>query len=375
MKRKTGFLIMATTWAGTAIALGIFCPPPLRAQIKPPKYEVDPSWPKALPDHWVTGSVDGVCVDAQDHVFMVSRQTLKFNELDAGYQAPPVIEFDPAGNVVNSWGRPDVLGKGGHGCFVDHENNVWLAFNRDGIVQKYTHEGKLLLQIGTRGVVDSSDGTIAGVALNLSHTGFFSPSGVAVDGSSGDVYVADGEESGRNHRVAVFDRNGRFLRQWGLQRTKAETDAGEGDAFMQVPHCVAIGNDGLVYVCDLRGDRVQVFDKMGNFQKNIVIPYTEVSQYQPRTGRLHRAWGTAVWLGFSSDQSQRFMYVMNEDNEQVEIVDHATGKILGSFGRAGHQLGEFAHAHFLAVDSRGDVYVAESVIGRRVQKFKIVDSQ
>jgi DNA-binding beta-propeller fold protein YncE len=383
-KRKTGFLIVAATWAGTAIALGIFCPPPLRAQIKPPKYEVDPTWPKPLPDRWVTGSVGGVCVDAQDHVFILSRRNLTDNEMDTANQAPPVIEFDLAGNVVNSWGDPDVLGRGMHGCLFDHENNVWLAFNQDGMVQKYTHDGKLLLQIGKKGVYDSTDGTNDGVPLNSSQPRFFRPSGIAVDPSNGDVYVSDGEEPGVNHRVAVLDRNGRFLRQWGLQRTKAEAEAGEGDAFMQAPHCVAMGNDGLLYVCDRRGDRVQVFDKMGNFQRNILIPYEQRSRYEPVynpesiefTGPegWSRSWGTDVAVGFSRDLAQKFMYVLNEDDEQVEIIDHASGQILSTFSRVGHQAGELAHAHFLAVDSGGNIYVAETE-GERVQKFKTTGSQ
>jgi DNA-binding beta-propeller fold protein YncE len=385
-KRSANSLIMAATGAGLAIAFGVFCLLPLQAQVNPPKFEVDPYWPKPLPDHWAIGSVNGLCVDAQDHVFIDNVQNLDDNELDAAHQAPPMIEFDPDGNVVNSWGDPNVLGKGRHGCFVDHDNNVWLPSNQDGIVQKYTHDGsKLLLQIGTRGVIDSSDGTITGVPLNSSQPRFFRPEGLVVDPSNGDIYVADGEEPGSNHRVAVLDRNGRFLRQWGLQRTKAEAEAGEGDVFMQVVHCVAMGNDGLVYVCARRGDRIQVFDKMGNFQKNILIPYEQRSQYQPEynpesiefTGPegWPRSWGTEVAVDFSPDQAQRFMYVMNEDDEQVEIVDHASGKILGSFGRPGHQAGEFEHAHSLAVDSKGNIYVAEAEFGMRVQKFKIVGSQ
>jgi NHL repeat len=392
MKRKMGSLIEAATCAGVAIALGIFAALPLNAQVKPPKFEVDPSWPKPLPKGWVTGGVGGVCVDAQDHVIILNRRNLTDNELDAAHQAPPVIEFDPQGNVVNSWGDLDLLGKGMHGCLFDHENNVWLPFNQDGVVQKYTHDGsKLLLQLGTRGVIDSSVGRMstfgdanAGKPLNSNQARFFRPSGVAVDASNGDIYVSDGEEPGSNHRVAVFDRNGRFLRQWGLQRTKAEAEAGDGDVFMQVPHCVTIGNDGLVYVCDRRGDRVQVFDKMGNFQRNILIPYEQRTQYEPVynpasiefTGPegWSRSWGTDVAIGFSRDQAQRFMYVINEDDEQVEIIDHVSGKILSSFGRVGHQVGEFAHAHFLAVDSKGNVYVAE-VEGMRVQRFKIVHGQ
>ena len=133
-----------------------------------------------------------------------------------------------------------------------------------------------------------------------------------------------------------------------------------------------------MYVCDRRGDRVQVFDKMGNFQKNILVPYEKRSQYEPGRGHVPRAWGTAEWLGFSADQAHRFMYVLNEDNEQVDILDRASGKMLSSFGRAGHQVGEFSYAHTLAVDSKGNVYIGEAggeEAGNRVQKFKIAGGQ
>jgi DNA-binding beta-propeller fold protein YncE len=380
MNGKINSLIVAGTCAAAlATMLAMICARPLDAQGNPPQYEVDPYWPKPLPDKWVTGSVSGVCTDAQDHVFIVNQGNLTENELDAGRQAPPVIEFDPLGNVVNSWGSRENLPEGLHGCFVDYQNSVWLSGSRDGFIQKYTHDGsKLLLQIGTKGVIDSSDGTIAGRALNSSHTGFYRPGSVAVDPSNGEVYVADGEEPGSNHRVAVFDRNGKFLRQWVLQRTKAEAEVGEGDSFMQVPHCVAIGNDALVYVCDRRGDRVQVFDKMGNFKKNILVPYEKRSQYEPGPGHVPRSWGTTEWLGFSADRAQRFIYVVNEDNERVDIIDHGSGKILSSFGRAGHQVGELTYAHTLAVDSKGNVYIGEAggeEAGNRVQKFKIAGSQ
>jgi hypothetical protein len=368
---------VASCAAALVLLLATFCALPLNGQGNPPKYEVDPSWPRPLPDKWVTGAVTGVCADAQDHMFIVNQGNLTENELDAGHQAPAVIEFDPEGDVVNSWGNREILPEGLHGCFVDYQNSVWLSGSRDGVIQKYTHDGKkLLLQIGTKGIADSSDGTINGIALNSSHTGFYKPSSVAVDPSNGDVYVTDGEEPGSNHRVAVFDRNGKFLRQWVLQPTKAE--AGEGNSFVQAPHCVAIANDGLVYVCDPRGDRIQVFDKMGNFKKNILIPYEKRSQYQAGLGHVPRVWGTAEWVGFSADRAQEFMFVLNEDNEQVDVVDHASEKILLSFGRAGHQAGELTFAHTLAVDSKGNVYVSEAggdEAGNRVQKFKVAGSK
>jgi DNA-binding beta-propeller fold protein YncE len=380
MMEKTRFFGRIVRMAAVASALGLLALVPLPAQISPPQFEVDPSWPKPLPDLWVTGAVGGVCTDAQDHVFILNRGGLTENELDSGRQAPAVIEFDTAGNVVNSWGNRDILPEALHGCFVDRENNIWLSGSGGGVVQKYTHDGgKLLLQIGTSGMVDSSNGTVGGLALNSSHAGFFRPSAVAVDPGNGDVYVADGEEPGSNHRVAVFDRNGHFLRQWLLQSAISGADAADGsDTSMQVPHCVTLGNDGLVYVCDRRGDGVQVFDKMGKFQKSIAIPYEPHGRYRPGPGHVPRAWGTAVWIGFSPDREQSLMYVVNEDDERVDVLDRAGGKVLASFGRAGHQVGEFTFAHTLAVDSKGNIYVAElggEEAGNRVQKFTKVGSR
>jgi hypothetical protein len=92
----------------------------------------------------------------------------------------------------------------------------------------------------------------------------------------------------------------KFLRQRGHQGTKEEADAGVGSAFMPVVHCVVIGNDNLVYVCDLQGDRIQVFDKMGNFKSNIWLK---------RGNSLPDNWGTTWWIGFSPDREQKYMYV------------------------------------------------------------------
>ncbi len=358
---------MAAAWAGLAVALGFLYLAPLHAQGKAPKFEVDPSWPKPLPNLWVTGGIGGVCVDSRDHVFILNRRDLTDNDLDAGHQAPAVIEFDPEGNVVNSFGDPETTPNTPHGCTVDSENSFWMTGTGDGVVQKYTHDGsKLLLEIGKRGVVDSSDGTAKGKALNSSHAG-----GIAIDPKNGDVYVADGETPGGNHRIAVFDRTGQFLRQRDLHRTEAET----GDAFVPVLHCVAMDNDGLVYVCDRRAHRIQVFDKMGNFQKNIPVEFEQTSKLPAGPEHVPGALGSAVWVGFSRDPAQKYIYVVNQDNEKIDILDRASGKVLSSFGRVGHQAGEFTYAHFLAVDSKGNIYVAEVGTGKRIQKFRMMGGQ
>jgi len=99
----------------------------MHAQGKAPRFEVDPSWPKPLPNLWVTGGMGGVCIDSRDHVFILNRGDLTDNDLDAGHQAPAVIEFDPEGNVVNSFGDPETTPNTPHGCTVDSENSFWMT--------------------------------------------------------------------------------------------------------------------------------------------------------------------------------------------------------------------------------------------------------
>src|SRR5581483_6843113 len=134
-----------------------------------PQFEVDPSWPKPLPEGWITGQLGGVCTDSHDHIVVVNRRDITAEEAETNQQAPPIIMFDQAGNVVASWGDPDVVPHSIHGCAFDPDNNVWVGGNEDGIIQKYSHEGKLLAQIGMRGVFDSTDGTGKGAPLNASH--------------------------------------------------------------------------------------------------------------------------------------------------------------------------------------------------------------
>ena len=334
---------------------------PLQAACRTPQFEIDPSWPKPLPDGWITGQLAGVCVDHDDNIIVTNRGDITKEEEETCIKAPAVLIFDRAGNLIDSWGDWEVLPRTIHSCAVDPDNNVWITAHGDGMVQKYTRNGKLLLQIGTKGVFDTSDGTRTGTPLNSGRNAFIKPAGITVDQTNGDVYIADGYG---NRRVAVFDRNGNFLRQWGRQATQAEIEAGVGGVFAEVVHCVTLSKAGLVYVCDRQGDRVQVFDKMGSFKRNIWV----------RTGApaLPDRRGTAWWAEFSRDPEQQYLYVMNGRNEQVHVLDHASGEILSSFGRPGHQLGNFTHGHSLAVDSSDNLYVAETNYGRRVHKFRPV---
>jgi hypothetical protein len=371
--------------------------------LKVPNFAVDGSWPKmplpsagdfgtplvvststGKPKPWSTGEVAGTCIDSRDHVFIVTRGNLVNSpETLDSVPAAPVIEFDTAGNVANAWGNRNVLPNGIHGCFVDYQDNVWIAGNGDGIVQKYTHDGVLLMQIGTRGVCDNPPGNVCGNSganplANASTTLLNEPANMYVDpnrdpvtGQRGSIYIADGYG---NHRVVVFSANGTYLRQWGgvagvvndpVTDSPGLFASGDGGH----PHCITIGNDGLVYVCDRADDRIQVFTKTGALQRIIpVVPGTGVTLGIGNAAGLGTA-GSAWDLVFSNDDMQTFMIEADGGNEIVHIMSRVLGSILSGFGTPGLQAGQFTFLHSVALDSKGNLYTGETINGRRVQKF------
>jgi DNA-binding beta-propeller fold protein YncE len=330
-----------------------------------PHYEADPSWPKLpLGDHWLTGGLGGICIDSRDHIYILNRQNVIPDDLDGAKLAPPVIELDPEGNVVGGWGDAEQLGDRLHDCHVDSDQNVWVVAAATGVLRKYSSDGsEMLLQVGESGRYDSADGSRQGRPLNSNRAQFFLPAALDVDADTGDIYVADGELPGANQRIAVLDRNGQFLRQWPLHRSESERD------IRPLPHCLRLSNDDLVYVCDREADRIQVFDQMGNFIRNIDLTF---EPFTSPTGRSSGSRGSAVVLAFSPDPQQQFIFVVNQNSVMIDVVDRQTGQLLTSFGDGpGRYPGQFTLPHGIAVDSIGNVYVAEQE-GRRIQKFRIV---
>ena len=343
--------VKAGACAALIAAAGLFGAVSSEAQTRAPRFEVDANWPKPFPNQWVIGGLGGLCVDRNDHVIILNRQDVLKGELNAGKLAPSIIEFDPEGNVVNSWGDPKLLDPRLHSCHVDADNNIWIGAAPSGMVQKYSHDGKLLQTIGTKGKLDSSDGTEKGTPLNSNAAIFHMPSSIYVDRGNGDVYVSDGEGTGSNKRVAVMDKTGKFLRQWKP----------EG---MESVHCLTIGNDGMVYVCNRQNARIQVYDKMGSLKRTIQVPWQPIT-----AGQNAEFGGAAVAIDFSPDQ--KLIYVINQNNANIEILERDSGKAIGEFGRAGNYPGQMNQAHGIAVDSKGNIYLAENR-GRRVQKFRPV---
>ncbi len=146
--------------------------------------------------------------------------------------------------MVASWGNQKTVPGSIHGCFVDLAGNVWVAGNGDAMIQKYDPAGKLLMQIGQRGKFDSVDGTRKSKGNNSARDQLHMPAAVVIDPDNGDIFVSDGYG---NRRVVVFDKDGKFLRQWGRQATDEETQKAVPGVFAQVVHCIHMSNAGLIY--------------------------------------------------------------------------------------------------------------------------------
>ena len=334
-----------------------------------PLFEVDPFWPKPLPNGWVLGNVIGIGIDARDHVYIVHRKdTLRPEEAGAEADpptsecckaAPNVLVFDPEGNLVAHWGGPAegyVWPQSNHGIAIDHKDNIWIGGNGtgDSHVLKFTREGKLLMQIGTpRQNAPNSN------ALDR----FGRVAKIAFDARANEAYFADGYG---NKRVAVVDmETGKIKRFWGAYgNTPSDSSYGtyNPDAplipqFRSPVHCAEPSTDGFIYVCDRPNNRIQVFQKDGKFVKEVRIA--------PRT-----LGDGAVWdIAFSKDAQQKYLYLADGKNERIYVMDRQSLEILTSFGDGGRQPGQFFAVHSIATDSKGNIFTTETYEGKRIQKF------
>ena len=345
--------------------------------VEVPLFEVDPFWPKPLPNKWIMGSVIGVSVDSNDRIWMLHRpSSLSDNEKAAALDppwaaccvpAPPVLAFDQEGNLVDSWGGP---GEGyqwpqsEHGLYVDYKDNVWVAGNggNDHHILKFARDGQFLLQIGHPGMSQGSNDT-----ENLRQ-----PTTMTVDPLDNEVYVADGYG---NRRVIVFDADtGEYQRHWGAYGNRPDDDhpynasgatvgpdydpdLPPAPQFSRAVHGVAISEDRLVYVADRVNNRVQVFQTDGTFVREGFVD------------KATRGFGSVFELAFSKDSGQQFIYSPNGMNQSVDILRRETLEVVDRFGQGGRYPGQFFAVHSIAVDSRGNVYTGETLEGKRLQRF------
>jgi hypothetical protein len=356
-----------------------------------PTFEVDPLFPKNLPNHWLMGPTIGVDVDSRDHIWVVHRNTPDNFVLNTeiGMTAdppvaqccqpgPPVLEFDQEGNLVQGWGGPgtetgDYTWPGSnHGITIDGMDNVWIGGNGgpDAHVLKMDRQGNFLMQVGTSGArmtgpVSERTGEPTAQRDSLSMDSFGRVAKIAVDNEANEAYFSDGYF---NRRMAVVDMTtGEMKRFWGAYGNEPDDDVDLGryvrgdestySQFRGPVHCGEIANDGLVYVCDRGGDRVQVFQKDGT--------YVSEHFYAPDTLSQGSTWD----IDFSHDPEQKWIYLADGQNMKVYIIERETMEVVTAFGDGGRQPGMFFAVHSIAVDSNGNIFTTETYEGSRLQKF------
>ncbi len=334
-----------------------------------PSFVVDPFWPKPLPNHWILGATIGLAVDSRDHVYIIHRRDT-FNErteigaatdpvkADCCIPAPNVLEFDPAGNLVNHWGGPNDAydwPTSNHGITVDHKDNIWIGGNgpTDSHILKFTRDGKFIAQFGTPGSETNSHDP----------ENFGSVAEISFDPSANEAYVADGY---RNKRVAVLDADtGKMKRYWGAYGNEPD-DANLGpfrpgqepaQQFRNPVHCAQPSHDNLIYVCDRVNNRLQVFETDGTFIREIFIKPNSLGD-------------GSVWdISFSADDDQTYIYLADGTNRKIFIIERESLEVLTNFGDGGRNPGQFFAVHGIATDSKGNIYTTETYEGKRLQKF------
>ena len=337
--------------------------------VQAPIFEVDPLWPKPLPNNWLLGWTIGLWVDELDHVWVIHRGAGGLHNNERGAElnppiaeccrtAPPILVYDSDGTLLRTWGGPGPgyeWPQSNHGIHVDYKGNVWIGGNgeKDAHILKFTNDGKFIMQVGHLGGNKGSN----------DQENFGRVAKIWVDPKSNEAFIADGY---LNKRVAVIDADtGKMKRYWGAYGNKPDdTNLGPYDPkappaqqFRNPVHCIERSVDDLVYVCDRQNDRLQVFKPDGTFVKEAF--------YAKNTKGAGAVWD----IVFSKDPQQRFIMVADGQNERVRVIVRETLEEITSFGDGGRQPGQFYGVHSIASDSKGNLYTTETYEGKRVQKF------
>lgn len=333
--------------------------------------------------------------------------------------APSVLAFDSSGKLLRAWGGPADPGwlekkckpaegciwpNSEHGIYVDHNDNVYIAGNGrqpvspnstwtthrqggDGFVLKFDRDGNFKLRIGGTPTTPNSNDTNGG--FNGTPL-MFLPADMVVDPATNRLYIADGYG---NRRILIVDaQTGKYIGHFGAYGAnpiddKAAAAGGrwmddylkdnKKPAFFRNPvHCVKVASDGKIYVCDRGNNRVQVFDRnsaelgkpcsnpTGVAGKCGFVAETLVSE---KTDTVLP--GSAVSMNFSTDKAQSCLYIGDNTNMAIYVVNRSNLQELGRLGRAGRMAGEFHWLHQVSLDTKGNIYTAEVDNGKRIQKF------
>lgn len=313
------------------------------------EYEVQPGW-EQLPAGFVHRDVSDVAVDSHDRVYLATRSDAR------------VFVYEQDGTFVTEWGN-EIFSSGVHGIEVAPDDTVWVVDQFNHVARKFTPDGKELMSLGNPGVASDTGFDMEQVkghyerleAMKYGGEPFNNPTNLTV-APNGDIYVTDGYYNARVHR---FSADGTLIRSWG--------GPGDGPSKFRVPHDAAVDGQGRILVCDRENDHIQLFTADGD--------YIETWQSQKPCGiEVHNG---LVYVSETRLDPGTRSFTRGQITElewaRVSIYNEQ-GEALARFGWGENwpedapKPGVITSAHGIAVDSRGDIYVAEttySSVGRK----------
>jgi len=320
-----------------------------------------------LPDGMNFGEVPGVAVNSKGHIFVFTRSNSAYGPA-YGATAAQLLEFGPKGEFLREVGKQLYGWSFAHSVRIDRDDNIWAIDKGSDMVIKFTAAGRVQWVFGRR--QESADGARPWGHVDPplpARDGLFrQPTDVAWD-SKGNIYITDGYV---NSRVAKYDRNGDWVKQWGTK--------GSGPGQFDTPHSIVIDRDDNVYVGDRGNRRVQIFDTEGNFVRQFTVDVAPdfatraVNGPTPRAGSVQ---GVGAPNALCIPPNQNAVLFLGESTWPGRVFKLALdGRVIGVIGRSGRGLKQFSGAHALACPTENDIYVAESS-NWRVQKIVLRPSR
>jgi hypothetical protein len=347
------------------VGLLLLASPPALAQQAVPSIPFDsvPN-PVRLPHNMYLGEVSGVALNSKGHIFVLSRGNTSGPAYAAA--ATQLLEFDAKGNFVGEIGKNLYAWSFGHTVKVDAQDNIWVTDKGSDMVIKFDPEGRVLMVFGRK--QEASDEDTAPLKhpkppLPAEDGRFRQVTDVAWD-KQGNTYISDGYI---NSRVAKVDKDGNWLKSWG--------DRGKEPGQFNTPHSIATDADGNVYVADRGNHRIQVFDGDGKFLRQFIIDVPVPPDAKPAIGKIPdqamMAGGTfapgSPWAICITPPPHQVLYSADAWPGRIYKLS-LDGKVLGVLGKSGKQLKQFGWIHAMACPSENTLYVGE-LLNWRMQKL------
>lgn len=353
---------------------------PVPKPVLPNPYRLDPNWPTLPasmrgPEGRKWGQVIRVNIAPNGNIWVFHRC---FNDkpagdatcINRGEESPPILEFNPAGTLLRSWGVG--LFASPHGFTIDKDGNIWTADvnaagtvlgisakNPQGVplgqtVLKFSPAGELLMTLGTPGVANDEPDTLD------------RPTGVAI-APNGDVFVSDGHAGNRSRRgrVVKYAPDGTFIKTWG----RLGTEIGN----FRDPHDIYVGGSmGYVYVADRSNNRIQVFDQEGNF----IVDWDQFGQ--PSSVYVDEQDNIYVGASYQDPALGNVMTASNGPNDRAIVVGNAiTGDLkylIPDPGDLSKMTDTGTSASGITVDNMGNIFAAD-VGFNNLRKYILMNSE